>query len=527
MRLSELARELGLPAYGQDVDVAGVSSDSRRVAPGDLFVAIPGRRHDGARFVADALAAGAVAVCATHPQAGVPTLVAPDPRAILGRAAAAVYDHPARRVRVIGVTGTLGKTSTALTLARCLTRGAAPAGVIGSLGIEIPGVDDWKTELTTPEAPVIQKALSVMDRHGIPHAVMEVSSHSLLLGRVDGVELAVGVFLNLVPNEHLEFHPTPEHYLETKLRFLDLLRPDAPLVHNGDDARTRDAIARDAERRPQAPRIGVSSHDDPGAAVWVSVDPLGLRGSRLTLNLRRSLPRLDGGTVLPQRLELDYPLLGLQLAWNATVAATAALVAGVSPEALSGAFATLPPISRRMEIVHAANPLILDDTAGNPRSIRAVLETVLTLPYERVRVAYVVRGARGTTINRDNGAAIADLVRRLDAELVVSTSSDHADERNRVAPAELDAVLNALRSAGTPHLVEPSLEAAVSRVMEGAGAGDVILLLGAQGMDAGAGVARSLLGLTIASGEGPADLRRPSPRPPSRLGASHGTPPGD
>src|SRR5690606_21532608 len=366
-------------------------------------------------------------------------------------------------------------------------------GVIGSLGIEIPGMADWSTELTTPEAPVIQFALRVMHQRDIRHAIMEVSSHSLLLQRVEGVQLALGIFLNLVPDEHLEFHPTPEHYLQTKLRFLELLRPDAPLVHNGDDPLTRDAMVRDAKRRPGADRIGISSHDSPDAAVWVKVEPHGVSGSRLLLQLRRELPRLDGGRVQAGTLELHFPRLGSQLAWNATIAATAALVVGASPDAIAEALPSLPPISRRMQVVHESGPLVVDDTAGNPRSIRAVLETVRSLDRRRAHIVYVVRGARGPAINRENGAAIADLATGLGAELMGSASEEQANLRNRVTAEERDAVLEALNAAGVTYRFEPRLDSAMDRTMADVARDDLVLLLGAQGMDAGADLARLAL----------------------------------
>ncbi len=519
MRLSDLSALFGIPLAGDDVDVSGATSDSRAVAPGDLFFAVPGDTHDGAAFVAAARTCGAVAVCAEAPHAGIPTLVAPDVRAVMGGIAAAVYGTPCRELAVIGVTGTLGKTTTSLTLAHLLDAGLGPVGVIGSLGIRTPGRAAVDTGMTTPEAPVIQGAMRQMLDGGARHAVMEVSSHSLLLGRVDGVTLAMGIFLNLVPDEHLEFHPTPEHYLETKLRFLDLLAPDAPLVHNGDDPRTREAMARDATARPDAERIGISSHGADDASVWVRVESAGVEGSRLHLEIRRELPTLDGARLTtarltPTRLTLPFPLLGAHLAWNAVIAAVSALVAGVPADRLAAALSSLPRIHRRMELLHAAGPLVIDDTAGNPRSIRSVLETVRHLPHGRVRIVYVPRGQRGTTINAGNGVAIAELVRALDADLVVSTSVDHANARNAVTEDELAAVQAGVVAAGVSVRLEPELARAVATVVADAADDDLILLLGAQGMDAGARLAQQALAARRpAAADRPAAIATPDHHP--------------
>ena len=146
-----------------------------------------------------------------------------------------------------------------------------------------------------------------------------------------------------------------------------------------------------------------------------------------------------------------------------------------------------------MEIVHRGGPLVLDDTVGNPRSIEQVARTVRALPRRALRIAYVVRGRRGTTINEHNAEALADLVLDTGALLVVSTSEDAADERNEVSPEERDAALAVLRRRGVPVHVEPRLADAVRHVLGGAHEEDVVLLLGAQGMDAGDELARAVL----------------------------------
>ena len=498
-RLAALARHTGLALHGADVEITGLSADSRRVRPGDLFVAVPGTRTDGAEFVSAALGAGAAAVCTVRPMDGVPTLVAADPRAALADLAAAYHGWPAREVSLAGITGSLGKTSTALLVQACLAGGGGMrVGVIGSLGVHARGtVHD--TGMTTPDAVVMQQELRWMADEGVAWAVMEVSSHGILLDRVRGLELALGVFTNLVPDEHLEFHPTPEHYVETKLRFLDMLRPGAPLVFDADDAMVAAAVR---ERRP-ANGVGVSLQARDEADVVVRDVRRHAAGSDFTLELRQPLVTLAGAVVAdggaPLRVPLQLPLLGRQQIGNAALAAVAAMLAGVPPADVAAGLARVAPIRRRMEIVHAADPLVVDDTAGNARSIELVRETVTTIPHERLHIAYVVRGLRGPTVNAHNADALADLAREAGATLVVSASEDAADERNRTSDEEREAVLETLRRRGVPFAYEPRLADAVRRVLDGAGAGDVVLLLGAQGMDAGAAMVRAEL-----------DARRPT-----------------
>jgi len=494
IRLSELAAALGRPFHGADVEVNGVAVDSRQMQPGDLFVAQPGERTDGSRFIPEARARGAVAACSASPLPDFPTIVAPDPRGAVPRLAATLYGHPASRLRLVGITGTLGKTTTALLVQSALAASGVRVGVIGSLGVRHRGqVAD--TGMTTPDAPSIHRALRQMVDAGVTTAVMEVTSHGIALKRVAGLTFEVGALTNLVPDEHLDFHGTAEHYLRTKARFFDMLQPGAPLVVSRDDAHVSDLVAEAgiAEIRPV---IGVSARGDPEADVGVS----GLRcdgaGSVFALEIRRPLPLAEGGELAPTAIPLVLPVLGVHQVSNAAVAAVVALLAGGAPAGITESLAELAPIRRRMEMVHGSSPAVLDDTVGNPRSVDAVFATVRAIPHRSLRVAFGIRGARGPAINRRLAAALARAVRsvRSPVQLVVTASEDKAGARDRVRDEEREAVLAVLQEEGVVFRYEPALEAAVRRALEGAGEGDLVLLLGAQGMDGAAEIARRVLG---------------------------------
>ena len=245
--LSDLASALALPLHGPDVEVTGIAVDSRQVRPGDLFVAQrgawptvwpsppkPGQRR-GRRLLRRA-------GCRS-----LPTIVVADPRGAVPRLAATLFGHPARELRLVGITGTLGKTSTALLVQSALAASGVPVGVIGSLGVRIQGrVAD--TGMTTPDAPAIHRALRRMVDAGVTTAVLEVTSHGIALRRVAGLTFALGALTNLVPDEHLDFHGTAAHYLRTKARFFDMLEEGAPLVVNHDDDRVRVWSARRGSR---------------------------------------------------------------------------------------------------------------------------------------------------------------------------------------------------------------------------------------------------------------------------------------
>ncbi|WP_367136691.1 UDP-N-acetylmuramoyl-L-alanyl-D-glutamate--2,6-diaminopimelate ligase [Saccharothrix sp. HUAS TT1] len=206
-----------------DVQVSGVTLRAQHVRPGDLFAALPGARVHGADFAAQAVEHGAVAVLTDAEGArrvdGVPVLVHPDPRAVLGRVAASVYGHPSTKLAVWGVTGTSGKTTTSYMVESALRAAGRVTGLIGTVETRVAG-SRLDSALTTPEAPDLQALLAVMLECGTTDVTMEVSSHALRLGRVAGVGYAVGAFTNL-SQDHLDFHPDMEDYFRTKAELFD------------------------------------------------------------------------------------------------------------------------------------------------------------------------------------------------------------------------------------------------------------------------------------------------------------------
>ncbi len=209
------------------VTVHGAGLRAHEVGPGELFAALAGTRAHGADFAAQALGRGAAAVLtdpegATRPAvagAGVPVLVHPRPREALGPASSLIFGDPSRRLALLGVTGTSGKTTTVYLLEAALAAAGASTGLIGTVETRMRG-RHVPSAFTTPEAPDLQALLAAMVEEGVTHAAMEVSSHALAQGRVDGSAYAVGAFTNLSP-EHLDFHPTMEDYFAAKRRLFD------------------------------------------------------------------------------------------------------------------------------------------------------------------------------------------------------------------------------------------------------------------------------------------------------------------
>ncbi|HSJ07609.1 MAG TPA: Mur ligase family protein [Longimicrobiales bacterium] len=489
MRLADLLRGIPgsrIPDGAGQLVVRAVESDSRSIAAGDVFVAVRGEDVDGRTHAADAVARGAIAVVADAPvDVPVPVVRVEDARTALAVLAAEAVGRPADGLRLVGITGTVGKTSVLLMLEGILREAGIPAGTVGSLGIRYAGSRDT-TPNTTPGALELQRALADMVHAGTDVVAMEVTSHALSQGRVHGLMYDLGVFTNLTMLEHLEYHGSFRAYAGAKRRFLQHLEEDAPLVYAAGDR----AVAQFARLHP-GPRVGCGGG---AAAVTVRREPIRLDGTRITLGLRRPLPRGPAPPLPPITMPITLRAVGRPNITNATLAAVAGLCLGADPESVRAAMERFEPAPRRLQVIHRDGPVIIDDTVGHPDSITGVFEVAARVPHQHLRVVFAIRGQRGPTINERDAEALVIWSRRVPMdELAVTSAVDSADERNAVDPAERDAFLRVLDGAGVPYSHHDRLEDAVASAVGGAGRRDLVLLLGAQGMDAGAAIAGSVL----------------------------------
>ncbi|WP_197516443.1 UDP-N-acetylmuramoyl-L-alanyl-D-glutamate--2,6-diaminopimelate ligase [Mycobacterium sp. E2497] len=468
-RLPALAAQVGAVLADRgtavpDVAVIGVALRAQDIRPGDLFAALPGATTHGARFAAEAIERGAVAVLtdaagvaemgASAPT--VPTLVHPAPRTVLGALAATVYGNPSERVTVVGITGTSGKTTTTYLVESGLRAAGRTAGLIGTIGIRIDGAD-VPSALTTPEAPALQAMFAAMAERGVDTVVMEVSSHALALGRVDGTGFAVGAFTNL-SRDHLDFHPTMGDYFEAKAKLFDPaspLRARRVVVCVDDDAGGAMAVR---AMKGGAAAITVSAAGRP--ADWRAVDvlPMGAGGQQFTA--------IDPAGV---RHRVGIRLPGHYNVANCLVALAILDAVGVSPEqAAPGLLATRVP-GRLEEIDCGQDFLALVDYAHKPEALRAVLAT-LRRPGGRLAVVFGAGGDRDPGKRRPMGEIAAEL-----ADLVVVTDDNPRSED----PAAIRREILAGAAGGAAEVVEiGDRRAAIRHVAGWARPGDTVLIAG-------------------------------------------------
>lgn len=472
--LATLAADLGAAHVAGDdptatgLPVTGLTLSSARVLPGDLYVALPGARAHGADFAGAAVTAGAVAVL-TDPDGAarvaasggvrrVPVLVVDQPRAVLGALAAAVHNAPAARMATIAVTGTQGKTTTTRLAEQALTGAGVPAAVIGTVGTRVLG-RDVPTVLTTPEAPDLHGLFARMVEDGVRVCAMEVSSHALVLGRVDGVVFDVAVFTNL-GRDHLDFHADVEEYFAAKASLFTPARTRRALV-NIDDPFGRRLVGLATEAGVPVVTFALA---DP-AADWRAVDVVAEpEGSRFTLL------GPDGA-----RVETAVPLPGDFNVANALAAVAACVEAGEDLAEVAAGLAASAGVPGRLERVPTAQPFtVVVDYAHKPDAVAAALGTLRPLSSGRL---VLVLGAGG---DRDPGKR--PLMGRIGAELadvlVVTDDNPRTEDPAAIRAAVLAGAAEVPVDARAEVREIGDRRLAVRAAVELAGPGDIVVLAG-------------------------------------------------
>lgn len=431
-----------------DVVVDGVSQDSRCVEPGDLFLAWKGTDVDAHDYVPEAAGRGAVATVVEHAvDVEIPQLVVSDGRRAAALAANAVMGSPSREMLTVGVTGTNGKTTTAL-LIRHLMEPDVPTTVIGTLGLyDREGVRPGTEALTTPGPVQVAVWLRELADGGMVAVVMEASSHALQQRRLDGVTFDIAVFTNLT-QDHLDYHGDLEQYLRAKARLLDLVTADGTVVVNRDDPAW--AALRVGDRKLRTFAVDA---DADVRAVDIS---LGASGSSFTLVI-------DGASH-----GVHAPLIGRYGVENCLAAASVALAAGVPLEKIVERLTTALQVSGRLETVVTDPFTVLIDFAHTPAALEGALEAVRPLTNGRLIVLFGAGGDR----DRTKRAPMAEAVRRV-ADVVVLTSDN---PRTEDPEAILDEV--AVGLGGNEHLRVTDRREAIRKALELASPGDTVVLAG-------------------------------------------------
>ncbi len=475
MKLGELAAVLdggACTAAGLERDVSSLVQDSRAAGPGALFVAVRGFHSDGHRFVSQALARGAVAVVAEQgtvvdaPSDAVIIRV-PDSRRALARLAAKFYGYPSTRLRVVGITGTKGKTTTSYLVRSIIEADGRRTGLIGTIDYRI-GDRVVPAPNTTPESLDLQALLAAMVDEGATYCVMEVSSHALALGRTDECVFEAAAFTNLAP-EHLDFHESLDEYFQAKLKLFAGLGADKAAVVNRDDVRYGEILRR---TRAKVITYGLSGEADVRPQGAIGHDSSGLR--------------FTAATPLGE-VRIDSRLVGTYNVQNILAAVGLGIALGCSRDAIVAGIGNMTAVPGRMEAIDEGQPFgVIVDFAHTEESLAAVLRAVGDIGRGRIIVLFGCGGDRDRTKRPRMGAAAL-----AGSDLVIVTSDNPRTEDPLTIIQEIEAGMQerGFRSrsiddlgqtpAGKkPYLVIPNRAEAIRTAIAAARAGDVVVLAG-------------------------------------------------
>ena len=460
MQLKELLDGLPLLRSEGSLDrlVAGVTADSRRLSPGMVFIAVPGENHDGHDFISTAIDRGAAAIICERNgfSSGRATKVkVTDARIALAVAAANFHGHPSRKLKVIGVTGTNGKTTVSFMVKHILEAAGIHAGLLGTIRYEI-GDRVLPAQRTTPESSEIQAFMAQMIRAGCEACVMEVSSHALAQKRVHGVEFDLGIFTNLT-QDHLDFHGDMESYYEAKKQLFTSIQEGA---------------------KPGAAILNIDDSFGSRLARETSAEVQLTYGLDESAKLRATEFQLDHGETSftaetpAGRFAVRMPLIGRHNIYNALAAIGAGLALRVPIAKIQVALRTMPSVPGRLERISAGQPFsVFVDYAHTDDALQHVLRTVREITPGRVLLAFGCGGARDTDKRAKMGKVAA---------LLAHHTTITSDNPRRESPASIAAQIEAGFTSIRPDqfTVELDRAQAIRELVGLARPGDTVLIAG-------------------------------------------------
>jgi UDP-N-acetylmuramoyl-L-alanyl-D-glutamate--2,6-diaminopimelate ligase len=438
--------------------VTGLTADSRRVARGDAFVAVPGFKQDARRFVPDAVGRGA-ALVVTEGEAlngvGVAQVLVPSARRALAALAGAYWDHPSRALTLVGITGTNGKTTTSYLVDALLRARGDATGILGTIQYVV-GDEIRPAGQTTPEALEIESMLAAMRERGVRGVAMEVSSHALALSRVDALAFDVAVFTNLT-QDHLDFHGTLDEYGRAKRRLFELLaaspKPRRAAVVNGDDPAGARMVA---GLGLETLTFGLGPDNRVRATEWTST----LQGVRLHV----STPA--GG------LTLVSPLIGEHNVMNLLAGLGVGLALGLRPDAVAQALGGVQTVPGRFEQVRAGQPfLVIVDYAHTPDALERVLTTARKITTGRLGVVFGCGGDR----DRTKRPIMGEIAARLADHAWITSDNPRSEDPDAIV-AEVAVGAARVRREGDTRLADR--HAAIEAALEWARPRDTVVIAG-------------------------------------------------
>lgn len=456
MKLKDLLTGISIYDFSgnEEEEILGISHSSKKIQPGFLFAALKGEKTDGFRFIQEALLKGAAAFLSEKPKPqnfDKGWIHTPDARETLALCSANFYSHPSEHMKIVGITGTKGKTTLTYLLEEILKKAQFLTGVIGTISYRGPNME-VTAERTTPEAPDLQRMLNEMLTNGATHCLIEVSSHALDLKRVMGIGFDAAVFTNL-SGDHLDYHHSMEKYFEAKKKLFFLNKKKRIAVVNSDDPWGKKLIA-------DIP-IGVVTYGlDPTAIIRAEKYKFSKEGIELCVNY-------PGGT-----LSLVSPLLGKPNLYNILASVATALTLNIPQPAIKEGITSLQGVPGRFEkIKNSFGFFIFVDYAHTDDALRNLLKTVREQNPRRILLVFGAGGDRDKTKRERMGKVAGAL-----ADWTIITSDNPRSEDPLVIISEIEKGLK--KTGEKKYEIQPDRKEAIKRALSLGKKGDFILVAG-------------------------------------------------
>ncbi|SCG82619.1 UDP-N-acetylmuramyl-tripeptide synthetase [Proteiniborus sp. DW1] len=471
------------------VDITGVTCDSSKVKKGFAFVAIKGIRKDGNQYINDVIKRGASIIYTEDDIKSdlIPVIKVQNSRKKLAELLDMYYDYPSKKLILVGITGTNGKTTTSYILDHILKSTGIKTGVIGTLGIKI-GERHIPTNLTTPEPEVLFYQLKEMVKEDVQVAIIEVSSHGLKLERVYGLDFDMAIHTN-IGYDHVNFHKTKTDYIKSKKILFDSLKKNGISIINIDDKDGLKLI--EGNTNTLVVSYGLNPKSSITASSLMFQDTISFN-----LCIQRGLTSLNSLEVEPMEIPISMKLLGRHNVYNSLAAICGALCIGIEPHVIAKLLSNFTGVDRRLSLIYNKDYLIIDDFCHNPQGYEVIFETIQSLNFNRLIIVNSIRGNRGVQINRKNAKVLGSWCNTMNnMRLILTLSKDTTGVADKVKKSEVLAYRSILDNIGVEYTINDNLKDALIEALKIAEKNDLILLLGAQGMDQGKEIIKNILGI--------------------------------
>lgn len=473
--------------YIMDKKIEGITCNSKKVKYGFIFVAIKGEQTDGNDFIDEAIDNGAIIIYSNKniSDKRIPIVRVKEPRKELAKLLNEFYGYPTENLKVIGVTGTNGKTTTTYLLESIFKNAGYNTALVGTLGVKVN--DKYKKSiLTTPDAETLYELFDEFNKTDVQVVIMEVSSHGLKLHRTYGVDFDAAIHTN-IEVDHLDFHNSFEDYLNTKKILFDSLRRNRLAIVNIDDENAIKLL--DGNRNVLTITYGLNSKSS------VTASSINIQETiSFSVCIQRSIFTISQKEYAPQEFSISTNLSGVYNVYNSLAAISCALYFGIDIDVIQNSFKEIQGIYRRFEKIYDKNYLVIDDFCHNPASYQAILETIRSLKYNKLIIVNAIRGNRGMKINNKNAMVLATWYNVLNnPKIFLTLSEDVLSYKNKANKKELEEYVDVFNENSIEYEIHSNLRDSIAEAIKTASEGDIILLLGPRGMNNGKEIFYSLV----------------------------------